>query len=66
MTIAMERILAWRILPRIMMLIMTCVYIRVIEFAIAQPELSNAHAAIVSVVTGAMTAAFSTWLGSEK
>tara|TARA_R110001592_G_scaffold14507_1_gene64711 strand:- start:261 stop:398 length:138 start_codon:yes stop_codon:yes gene_type:complete len=45
---------------------MTCVYIRVIEFAIAQPELSNAHAAIVSVVTGAMTAAFSTWLGSEK
>ena len=66
MTLAMERILAWRILPRIMMLIMTCVYIRVIEFAISEPELSNAHAAIVSVVTGAMTAAFSTWLGSEK
>ena len=66
MTIAMERILAWKLLPRIMMLVMTCVYIRVIEFAIIEPELSNAHAAIVSVVTGAMTAAFSTWLGHEK
>lgn len=66
MTVAMEKILAWKIMPRLMMLVMTIVYIRVIEFAITEPELSNAHAAIVSVVTGAMTAAFSTWVGHEK
>jgi len=66
MTLAMEKILAWKIMPRLMMLVMTIVYIRVIEFAITEPELSNAHAAIVSVVTGAMTAAFSTWVGHEK
>jgi len=66
MTVAMEKILAWKIMPRLMMLVMTIVYIRVIEFAITEPELSNAHAAIVSVVTGAMTGAFATWVGHEK
>lgn len=66
MNIAMERILAWKIMPRLMMLVMTLVYWRVIEFAISQEELSTQHAAIVSVVTGAMTGAFATWLGHEK
>ena len=65
MNIAMERILAWKIMPRLMMLVMTLVYWRVIEFAINQEELSTQHAAIVSVVTGAMTGAFATWLGHE-
>jgi len=53
-------------MPRFMMLVMTIVYIRVIEFAITVTDLSTQHAAVVSVVTGAMTGAFATWLSSER
>tara|TARA_R110000796_G_scaffold54348_4_gene127061 strand:- start:11591 stop:11827 length:237 start_codon:yes stop_codon:yes gene_type:complete len=63
---AFEKILEYRLMPRFMMLVMTIVYIRVIEFAITVPDLSSQHAAVVSVVTGAMTGAFSVWLSSEK
>ncbi len=66
MSVTFEKILEYRLLPRGMMIVMTLVYIRVIEFAIAEPVLSNAHAAVVSVVTGALTGAFATWLGTEK
>jgi len=66
MTVAMEKILAWKLMPRLMMLVMTIVYIRVIEFAITTESLSSQHAAVVSVVTGAMTGAFATWVGHEK
>ena len=66
MTNAFEKILEYRLMPRFMMFTMTVVYIRVIEFAITVPELSTQHAAVVSVVTGAMTGAFATWLSSER
>jgi len=66
MTIAMEKILAWKIMPRIMMLVMTIMYIRVIEWALGQPDLSTQQAGLISVVTGAMSGAFAVWLGSEK
>ena len=62
----MEQILAWRILPRLMMLVMTIVYIRCIEWALTQPDLSTQQASLVSVVTGAMTGSFAVWLGSER
>jgi len=66
MTNAFEKILEYRLMPRFMMLVMTIVYIRVIEFAITAPDLSTQHASVVSVVTGAMTGAFATWLSSER
>jgi hypothetical protein len=66
MTIAMERILAWKIMPRLMMLVMTVMYIRCIEWALSQPDLSTQQSALISVVTGAMTGAFAVWLGNEK
>ena len=66
MTVAMERILAWKIMPRLMMLVMTVMYIRCIEWALSQPDLSTQQSALISVVTGAMTGAFAVWLGSEK
>ena len=66
MTIAMERILAWKIMPRLMMLVMTIMYIRCIEWALSQPDLSTQQSALISVVTGAMTGAFAVWLGNEK
>ena len=62
----MEQILAWRILPRLMMLVMTIVYIRCIEWALTQPDLSTQQAGLVSVVAGAMTGSFAVWLGSER
>jgi hypothetical protein len=52
----------WRILPRLMMLAMTCVYIRCIEWALSQPDLTTQQAGLVSVVTGA----FAIWLGKES
>ena len=66
MTIAMERILAWKIMPRLMMLVMTIMYIRCIEWALSQPDLSTQQSALISVVTGAMTGAFAVWLGNEN
>ena len=66
MTVAMERILAWKLLPRLMMFVMTVMYIRCIEWALSQPDLSTQQSALISVVTGAMTGAFAVWLGNEN
>jgi hypothetical protein len=61
-----EKILKYKLMPRIMMLVMTCMYIRCIEWALSQPDLSTQQAGLISVVTGAMSGAFAVWLGSEK
>ena len=68
MTIAMERILAWKLLPRIMMLTMTYAYLDVLWwFMDLTPEAMTSQAtALPATVTGAMTGAFAIWLGSEK
>ncbi len=66
MTVAMEKILAWKILPRLMMLVMTIMYIRVIEWGMSLEDLSTQQSAMISVCSGAMTGAFAVWLGSEK
>lgn len=66
MTIAMERILEWKIMPRVMMFVMTLMYIRVIEWGMSLDDLSTQQSAMISVVSGAMTGAFAVWLGSEK
>ena len=62
----MEKILDWKIMPRLMMLVMTVMYIRCIEWALSQRDLSTQQAGLISVVTGAMSGAFAIWLGSEK
>ncbi len=61
-----EQIIEWKIIPRLMMLVMTCMYIRVIEWGISLEDLSTQQSAMISVVSGAMTGAFAVWLGSEK
>ncbi len=68
MTIAMEQILAWKILPRIMMLVMTIMYIRVIEWFMSLPQdvVSTQATALTATVTGALTGAFAVWVGHEK
>ena len=68
MTVAMEKILAWKILPRLMMAVMTFMYIRVIEWFMALPveAMTSQATALTATVTGAMTGAFAVWLGSEN
>ena len=66
MTITPERCIAWRILPRFMMLVMTIMYIRVIEWGISLDDLSTQQSAMISVVSGAMTGTIAVWLNSEK
>ena len=58
-----RKLLELKILPRFMMLCMTGVYIRCIEWALSQPDLTTQQA---SVVTGAMTGSLAVWLNSEK
>ena len=66
MKIAMERVLAWKILPRLMMLVMTVMYVRCIEWALSMPDISTQQASLISVVTGAMTGTIAVWLSHEK
>jgi hypothetical protein len=66
MTVTMERFLEWKILPRLMMLVMTLMYIRVIEWGISLDDLSTQQSAMISVVSGAMTGTIAVWLNSEK
>ena len=49
-----------------MMLVMTVMYIRVLEWGMSLEDLSTAQSAMISVCSGAMTGAFAVWLGSEK
>ena len=64
----MERILAWKLLPRIMMLTMTYAYLEVLWwFMDLTPEAMTSQAtALTATVTGAMTGAGAVWLGHEK
>jgi hypothetical protein len=62
----MEKILAWKILPRVMMLVMTFMYIKVINWGMSLSDLSTQQSAMISVVSGAMTGTIAVWLGSEK
>jgi len=65
-TAAMERVLAWKLLPRLMMLMMSISAWRVVEWFMTLQDPTTQQSALVSVVTGAMTGAFAVWLGSEK
>ena len=62
---AAETILKDKIVPRLMMLGMTIMYIRVIEWGMSLDDLTTQQSAMISVVSGAMTGAFAVWLGSE-
>jgi hypothetical protein len=64
----MERVLHWKILPRLMMLVMTFMYIEVLYWFMGlDPETMTSQAtALTATVTGAMTGAFAVWLGHEK
>lgn len=61
-----RKMLELRILPRFMMVVMTLVYIRVIEWGISLENLTTQQSAMISVVSGSMTGSLAVWLSSEK
>ena len=61
-----KALLEYKIIPRLMMLVMTVMYIRVLEWGMSLEDLSTAQSAMVSVCSGAMTGAFAVWLNHEK
>ena len=63
--LTMERFLRWKILPRLMMLGMSFSAWRVVEWFMTLEDPTSQQAALVSVVTGAMTGAFAVWMGHE-
>ena len=66
MTYTMEKILAWLILPRLMMLAMTLMSYQVVQWFMALgASATTQQTAFVSTVVGAMTGAFAVWMGHE-
>lgn len=60
-----ETFLKWKILPRLMMAVMTLMSWRCAEWFMNLPDPTSAQSAFVSVVMGAMTGAFAVWMRSE-
>ena len=56
----------WRILPRLVMFVMIVMTYRVVEWFMDLPDPNPEQAALVSVMTGALTGAFGLFLGSGK
>ncbi len=49
-----------------MMLVMTVMYIRVLEWGMSLEDLSTQQSSMISICSGAMTGAFAVWLSSES
>tara|TARA_R100000951_G_scaffold57253_1_gene48106 strand:+ start:278 stop:487 length:210 start_codon:yes stop_codon:yes gene_type:complete len=63
--ISVEQFLAWKILPRFMMLMSTLMSWRCAEWFMALETPTAAQSAFVSVVMGVLTAVFGIWMGHE-
>ena len=61
-----DQLNAWRVIPRLLMLSMLVMTYRVVEWFMALPDPNPEQAALVSVMTGALTGAFGLFLGSGK
>jgi len=61
-----QQILEWKILPRLMMLIMTIMSWRCAEWFMSLEDPTAPQSAFVSIVMGAMTGAFGIWMGGES
>ena len=62
---SVETFLKWKILPRLMMAVMTLMSWRCAEWFMDLEDPTSAQSAFVSVVMGAMTGAFAVWMRSE-
>ena len=57
---------AWRVIPRLLMLAMLVMTYRVVEWFMLLPDPNPEQAALVSVMTGALTGAFGLFLGKKE
>ena len=64
--ISPETLDKWRILPRVLIPAMIIMTYRVVEWFMDLPDPNPEQAALVSVMTGALTGAFGLFLGSGK
>ena len=64
--ISPETLDKWRILPRVLILAMIIMTYRVVEWFMDLPDPNPEQAALVSVMTGALTGAVGLFLGSGK
>ena len=62
---AAQKILEWKIIRRLMMLMMSISGWSVVEWFMTLEDPTSQQAALVSVVTGAMTGAFAVWMNHE-
>ena len=56
----------WRILPRLLILMMMAMTWNTLEWFMALPDPDTQQASLVSVMTGALTGAFGLFLGSGR
>ena len=63
--ITVEQFLAWKILPRFMMLMSTLMSWRCAEWFMSLDLPTASQSAFVSVVMGVLTAVFGIWMGHE-
>ena len=61
-----EQLNAWRIIPRILMFAMIGMTYRTVEWFMSLPDPNPEQAALVSVMTGALTGAFGLFLGKKE
>lgn len=61
-----EELNRWRIVPRLLMLAMLVMTYRVVEWFMTLADPSAEQAALVSVMTGALTGAFGLFLGKKE
>ena len=61
-----KQILEWKIIPRLMMLVITLMSWRCAEWFMNLEDPTAPQSAFVSVVMGAMTGAFGIWMGGEN
>lgn len=61
-----ETLLKYRLLPRGMMIAMTLMSWRCVEWYMNLPSPSIEQSGFVSVVMGAMTGSFAIWMGNEN
>ena len=57
---------AWRVIPRLLMLAMLVMTYRVVEWFMSLSDPNPEQAALVSVMTGALTGAFGLFLGKKE